>query len=158
MWTCFKKDIFDRKGNKQVTLVLTGMHTHTCTYAHKNTEVSPPVGDNTLAYIFWHFHMSPFKICQPLTTNNNKQQKQFIQYTDHHACCESGLCTGAWRGTRTAHYALTQAGDTHVEQWGTGTIPSRDSPPVPVSPSGHPSADISGTDQHCSHVWCSLLK
>ncbi len=49
--------------------------------------------------------MSPFKICQPLTTNNNKQQKQFIQYTDHHHCCESGLCTGAQRGTRTAHYS-----------------------------------------------------
>lgn len=66
--------------------------------------------------------MSPFKICDPLTTNKNKPQKQFIQYKDHHHCCESGMCTGAQRGTRTAHYTVTQIWHTQVEQPGTGTI------------------------------------
>lgn len=76
-------------------------------------------------HFFRYFHMSPFQICQPLTTNNNKAAKSL---SSTQTCCESSLCTGAQRGTRTAHYAFTQICDTQVEQPdGTGTI--RATPP-----------------------------
>lgn len=69
-----------------------------------------PLGDtNTLTRVFFAtFVMSSFQIREPLTANKNKRAKKTVypvQGPSPH--CESGVCAGAQRGTRTAHYTVT---------------------------------------------------
>lgn len=117
------------RNNCNVTFLYTQLKTHAqtailmqvnvITHIHIDTiTLTPhpslsPLGENIL-FSFRQFRTSPFKICQLLTTNKNKQRKQFIQDKDHHHCCETGVCTGAQRRTRTGHH--THMGDTRVGQ------------------------------------------
>lgn len=110
---------------KEITLVLTGIKAQTHSWCH--LWVTP-----LWCTFFWHFHTSPMKICQPLTTNNNKQQKNSLSSTQTVTPVAKAACALERGMGHALPFALPYRSVTHRLS-NQGPSGARNSLPVPVT-------------------------